>query len=326
MSSLATLMPLLNFLAANNGVSLRDAAWATGLHVDEICARLDSISLCGLPPYSPNDYIGYQLIGRGEDAVINLQYARHFARPLNFTPEETLALKYALEHFARAADEASATELADLTEVLSKALQGRARQVFAGNGRGFVVPRQTARMRELIGTLSDAIDGRWIVKLDYFSAHRGKTASRRVHPFQVVEIGAHMYLYAHCELADATRHFRLERIRRAELTDNRFVRRAPPARRSGRMAGIFEGKPRDRLVVRLSAEVARDVADDWRDSPGAEVRALSAGRIELSLPLYNPLWAAGFVISFGEHAELVGPAWLRAEVVQASRASIAAHK
>lgn len=326
MSTLATIMPLLNFLAANNGVTLRDASRATGLGVDEICAQLDAISLCGLPPYSPNDYIGYQLIGRGEDAVINLQYARHFARPLNFTPEETLALKYAIEHFARAADDASAAELADLTNVLANALQGRARQLFAGKSRGFVVPRQTQRMRQLIGTLSEAIDGRWIVKLDYYSSHRGKTASRRVHPYRIIEIGAHLYLFAHCELADATRHFRLERIRSAEATDDRFARRVPPTRRSGRMAGIFEGKPRDQLVVRFSAEAARDVADEWRDSPGADLRELSGGRVELSLPLYNPLWAAGFVISFGEHAELISPAWLRNEVVQASRASIAAHK
>jgi len=326
MSSLKQLMPLLNFLAANNGVTLRDAARATGLSVSDICARLDSISLCGVPPYSPHDYISYRLVGRGDDAVIDLQFARHFARPLNFTPEETLALKYALEHFGRAADDESAQNLADLTSVLTNALHGRSRELLAGKSRGFVVPRQTARMRALIGTLSDAIDGRWVVTIEYFSSHRGRTSARRVHPYQLVEIGAHLYLYAHCELADETRHFRLERVRTAAISDERYQRAAPSVRKSGRMAGIFEGKPRDILRARFSAAVARDVADEWRDSPGAEIKNLSGGRLELSIPLYNPLWAAGFITSFGEEVELVSPDWLRAEVVQGVRASIAAHK
>ncbi|MBE7492132.1 MAG: WYL domain-containing protein [Planctomycetes bacterium] len=326
MTRLGQIVPLLNFLAANQGVTLRDTARATGLQPQEICAMLDALTLCGLPPYAPHDYIGYRLLGRGDDAVIDLQYARHFARPLAFTPEETLALKYAMEHFARAADETSLAELQELAGVLANALQGRARQILSGRSGGFVVPRQTRRMRALIGTLSEAIDGRWVVNLEYYSAHRGRLGTRRVCPFQIIEAGAYLYLYAWCELAGATRHFRLERIRAAELTDTRHARRPPARRQAGRMAGIFEGRPRDQLVVRFSPEAGPDVCDEWTNNPDTTLRMLAGGAVELTLPLYNPQWAAGFVLSFGEHARIISPQWLRAEVIQAARAGIAAHR
>lgn len=325
MSDLTSIMALLSFLAANKGVSLRDAARATGLSVRDICTRLDSISLCGVPPYSPHDYISYRLIGQGDDAIIDLQYAQHFAKPLAFTTNEALALKYSLEHFARAADDESTQQVRELTTVLANALQGRARDVLAGSDRGFVVPRQTARIRALMGTISDAIDGRWVTVLDYYSSHRARIGKRRVHPYQMLEIGAHFYLYAFCELAGATRHFRLERIRSAETADDRYERR-PPARKSGRMAGLFEGKPRDKLRVQFSAEVARDVADEWRDSPGAEIHKLPDDRMELAIPLYNPQWAAGFVTAFGPHAKLIGPKWLKAEIAQSIRSTLQAHR
>lgn len=325
MSDFGALTSLLSFLAANRGVTLRDTARATGLDVDELRAMLDALSLCGLPPYSPNDYISYRLIGQGDDAVIDLQYAQHFARPLNFSPREALALKYALEHFSRGADTESAGQIVELTSVLANALRGRAREILEQAARGFVVPRQADRMRALMGTLGDAIDGRWITEIEYYSSHRGSLGRRRVHPYQVIEIGTHFYLYAFCELAGATRHFRLERIRSALPAETRYSRPQPSRRDAGRMAALFDGSPRDKLRVRFSAEAARDVADEWRDSPGANITQSHDGRVTLEIPLYNQFWATGFVTAFGEDAELLGPAWLREEIARSVRSTLAAH-
>jgi predicted DNA-binding transcriptional regulator YafY len=180
MTGLNQLTALRCFLAATRGVSLRDASRATGLTIKEVLRRLESISLCGVPPYSPNDYISYRLLGAGEDAVIDIQYAQHFARPLNFTMQETLALKYALDHFAAAADTESASLAGGLRDVLANALQGKAREVLAQNPHGFVVPRQTEHMRRLMSILAEAVDGRWITELEYYSSHRAKLGRRQV--------------------------------------------------------------------------------------------------------------------------------------------------
>lgn len=326
MSELSELSSLLSFLAANRGISLRDAARATGLRVDQICRRLEVLSFCGVPPYSPHDYVSYRLVGHGDDAVIDLQYAQHFARPLNFTPGEALALKYALEHFAGGADEESVGLLAELQEMLANALHGRARELMARTGRGFVVPRKAKVMREMLQTLQDAIDRRRACELEYFSSHRARLSSRRVYPFQVVEHDAAFYLYGWCETAQATRHFRLERIREVRVTDQRYDRRPPPSRKSGRMAGLFEGKPGDSLQVRFAPEVAREVQNDWASAPGAKVQAGRDGSLLLTLPLYNPHWAVGYVASFGPFARIVQPRWLSAELAATVRSILQSHK
>jgi len=325
MSEIGEVASLLSFLAANQGVSLRDASRATGLGKRELVRRLDAISLCGVPPYSPTDYISYRLVGAGADAVIQLQCAQHFARPLNFTMQETLALRYALEHFAQAADDESAATVAELVEALGNALQGRAREAMAENPRAFAIPRRTQAIRALMATLFDAVDGRWISDLEYYSSHRARLGRRRVHPYQVVEIGAHFYLYAYCEMAGATRHFRLDRICGANMTDTRYERRPPSRRTAGKMTAMFEGEPRDQMAVRFSPAVARDVADDWKASPGAEIVPRKDGSIELRIPLFNQFWAVGFVTSFGADAKLLRPAWLKQEVAQTIRRTLAAH-
>lgn len=325
MSAVGQLTALISFLAANRGVTLRDTARATGLSVNEVVRRLEAITLCGVPPYSPNDYISYRLLGSGDDAVIDIQYAQHFARPLSFTMQETLALKYALEHFAQAADAESASLVAELRDVLANALQGKAREALAGGPSGFVVPRQTEGVRGLMATLAEAVDGRWITELEYYSSHRARLGKRRVHPYQVIEIGAHIYLYAFCELARDTRHFRLDRIRSAVATDSRYERQQPSRRDAGRMAALFEGRPRDTMKVRLSAAAARDVVDDWEGSPGAVITRRRGGAVVLELPLYNQFWAVGFVTAFGKDAKLLQPAWLKDELAQTLRRALAAH-
>ncbi|MCA8913737.1 MAG: WYL domain-containing protein, partial [Planctomycetes bacterium] len=41
--------------------------------------------------------------------------------------------------------------------------------------------------------------------------------------------------------------------------------------------------------------------------------------------LYNQFWAIGFVMGFGEHAELLEPKWLKVELAETIRRSLQAH-
>jgi proteasome accessory factor C len=326
MSNVADLVSLASFLVANDGISLRDAARATHRTPRQLVSDLDRLMMCGVPPYSPSDYVSYSLKGWGDRARIHVGFAEHFARPLNFKPQEALALKYALDHFVRGADGDTAAQLEELTRTLAEALHGRAREALASPGRGFITPRQTGRMRALIGTLTQAVEDQQLVEIDYYSSHRARLATRRVHPFDVMEIGAHFYLYAYCGLAEDTRHFRLDRIREARLVDLYFDESPPKKRRTGRMQPLFEGRPKDTLVVRFSATTAREVAEDWEGSPGVTIRQLKNGGLELHTPLYNPFWAIGFVMGFGGHARLLQPKWLRVDLAETIRKSLRAHR
>lgn len=326
MSEVGELVNLVSFLVTNPGIRLRDAAKATHRTPKELVGDLERLLLCGVPPYTPSDYISYRLDGRGDRATIHVHFAQHFARPLNFTPQEAVALKYALEHFQRGADPESSRLAQELTETLREALKGRACELIADKGKGFVTPRQTDRMRELIGELSRAAEDHCVTEIEYYSAHRARLAKRKVHPFAVLEIGAHFYLYAWCRLAEDTRHFRLDRIRGIDVLDEDFPETPPRKRKLGKMQSLFQGTPRDRMRVRFSKQVAREVLDEWEGSPGVEIEVKRDGRAVIETPLYNPFWAIGFVMGFGEHAELLEPKWLRTELAETIRKSLDAHQ
>jgi proteasome accessory factor C len=326
MSEVAELVSLVSFLVANEGIALKDAAKATHRTPKKLLADLDRLIMCGVPPYTPSDYFHYALHGHGDSARLHVNFAGHFVRPLNFTPQEALALKYALEHFSRGADAETAKQIQAMSEALREVLQGRVQELLKDAGKGFVAPRQTDRMREMISLLSQAVEDQQLVEIEYYSAHRARLATRKVHPFAVLEIGAHFYLYAYCALAEDTRHFRLDRVRDARLLDVFFDEAPPKTRKLGKMKSLFHGSPKDRLQVRFSKQVVRDVIDEWSESPDVKLELLKDGRAVIETPLYNQFWAIGFVMGFGEHAELLQPKWLKVELAETIRRSLQAHK
>ena len=326
MSEIADLVSLVTFLVANPGIAIRDAAKATQRTPEQLMQDLDRLIMCGVPPYSPGDYINYTLQGAGDRARVHVRFASHFARPLNFAPQEVVALKYALEHFGRGAEPEAQRQVDELVRTLGEALHGRAQEAMTGTGKGFVTPRQTTRMRTMIGLLSQAVEDQQLIEIEYYSAHRARLAKRKVHPFAVIEIGAHFYLYAYCALARDTRHFRVDRIRDAQLLDIFFDEQPPRIRNLGRMESLFQGTPKDRLEVSFDKEAAREVTEEWSGAPDVEVEQLKNGRARVTMPLYNQFWAIGFIMSFGEHATLIGPAWLKRELAETLQSSIKAHK
>lgn len=323
MSDVADLLNLVTFLSANPGIPLKQAAAATKRPAKKLVKDLNRVLLVGLPPYDPGSYINVRLLGA--DQRIHLQLCEHFSRPLSFAPQEAMALKYALEHFEPGADAETAGQVGELSRVLGEALHGRARELLREKSPGFIVPRRTDRMRRMLSELAKACEGRAVVEIEYYSAHRARLQVRRVHPFELIEIGAHFYLFAFCELARDTRHFRLDRVRELRVTRESSARKRPNVRPTGRMESLFEGRPKDNLRVRFSPELAQEIADEWKGTPNAKVKITGSGHAVLETPLYNQFWAVGYIMQFGEHAELVQPSWLRTQLAETIKRSLKAH-
>lgn len=325
MSQVGKLVSLASFLATHPRITVEEAARATHRTARELIADMKTLLMVGVHPYSPSDFIGYAPMTAGMNSAITIHFADHFKRPLNFTPQEALALKYALGHFALAADAPTRRQVDALSGALAEMLHGRAAQELSSLGRGFVVSRPTERMRGLLSQLALAGEQRKIVEIEYYSAHRGEMSTRRVHPYRVVESGTHFYLFAFCELAAATRHFRVDRIRKATVTQNAFVSKPPKVPKSGRMTSTLSGKTVEYLTVMFTKEVASDVQDEWQGVPEAAISSARGGRVVLRLPLYNDPWAVGFAMGFGGHAEIVKPLRVREMLKRTQENALRAH-
>lgn len=326
MSEVARLVSLASFLASHPRISLGEAARATHRTPQELLKDMNALMMVGVHPYTPSDYIGYATSGPGENGLITLYSADHFKRPPNFTPQEALALKYALEHYAQAADGPTRRQIDELAAALAESLQGQAARELSRRERGFILPRRTERMREMIGRLARAGEERRVVELEYFSAHRGTLSRRRVHPYRIVESGSHFYLLALCELAGATRHFRVDRIRHAQMLDEVFTEAVPVRSKAGRMEPAMRGRQFETLMVEFSREAGPDVLEEYGQLPDVEVTAKANGRVVLKLPLFNETWAVGFVMSFGEHATILRPQSARDALKRTLEQALKAHQ
>lgn len=138
-----------------------------------------------------------------------------FLPPLAFDPQEAGALTLGLRFVARrgppALVEAAESALAKLAAVQPVAFHPRARLE-----QPYVVGPAHARTSELWTALHDALRTHRILRFGYADA-AGRRTVRRVWPVAIGWFDACETLAAWCELRQAFRHFRLDRIEHVEV-------------------------------------------------------------------------------------------------------------
>ena len=145
-------------------------------------------------------------------------------------------------------------------------------------------------IREGIGT------GRCI-DIDYYSYGRDVETSRVVEPHRCLYDGF-WYLMAHCRLAEAPRVFRLDRVRRAELTDDGFQ---PPDDVAEAMDGIPVDGSLPEVTLLLDPGV-RWVVDQY---PHTGLDSEPDGRLRVTLPVTADRWLERLLLRLGPAAEVV---------------------
>jgi proteasome accessory factor C len=145
-------------------------------------------------------------------------------------------------------------------------------------------------IREGIGT------GRCI-DIDYYSYGRDVETSRVVEPHRCLYDGF-WYLMAHCRLAEAPRVFRLDRVRRAELTDEVFQ---PPDDVAEAMDGIPVDGSLPEVTLLLDPGV-RWVVDQY---PHTGLDSEPDGRLRVTLPVTADRWLERLLLRLGPAAEVV---------------------
>ena len=70
--------------------------------------------------------------------------------------------------------------------------------------------------------LEEALQRQVAVDIEYYTESRGEMTRRRVDPYRLEQRSGTTYLVGYCHWRQAERVFRLDHIRSAELTDERF--------------------------------------------------------------------------------------------------------
>jgi proteasome accessory factor C len=206
-SRLARILALIPYVLAKDGAKVSEITERFGYTEAELTRDLNTIFVCGLPGYTPGDLMEAYV---DEDEVI-IDAADYFAHAPRLTSVEALGLIAA--GMALVGSGQGSPDLKQAVDKLAKSLLPDAGDVIAVDVAG--EPEALTELR------SAAVDHR-VVHIVYRSLSREEETQRDIEPWAVFTTLGNWYVQGHCRLVAAERVFRVDRIRRLELLEERF--------------------------------------------------------------------------------------------------------
>lgn len=152
------------------------------------------------------------------------------------------------------------------------------------------------------------------VKLTYAKKGDKLSSDYDFDPYTLVFHKEGIYLLGYAHNRKGMRLFALERIRGVEVTKHRFefLPNYHPEERFSKAFGVVKGEPM-RVRVRFSAEVAHTVKDRiWMSDQRIETE--HDGRVVLEFEAAGEMEIVSWILSYGAHAEVLGPPELRRKI------------
>jgi predicted DNA-binding transcriptional regulator YafY len=209
-------------------------------------------------------------------------------KPMRMDPADLAALVAAGRAVAALLD---VDELGPLQRAVAKLAGARGSEAEA------VQIRLAAGDEPVLQVIREGIGTGRCIDIDYYSYGRDVETSRVVEPHRCLYDGF-WYLMAHSRLAEASRVFRLERVRRAELTDEVFQ---PPDDVAEAMDGIPVDGSLPEVTLLLDPGV-RWVVDQY---PHTGLDSEPDGRLRVTLPVTADRWLERLLLRLGPAAEVV---------------------
>jgi proteasome accessory factor C len=295
-----TIIPLIQ---ARQGITIEALMDATGLDESEIRDELQNlVMLCGVPPYSPNNYVSLWI----EERNVYIRFAEQFERPVRLVVPEALALLLALSRLDRR-EHPYRDAVRRLQAKIREALGPEAAVELEKAERAIRMGEQTGGGR--IRQLRDAMAQCRELRITYWSAHRSALSERVIRPYGMTEFGGDWYVVAHDSTRDKAISFRVDRIRDAELLDSEYEIPDDFDIQSWRDASDFTappGRTAARVLFRgMGARFARE------QLPRRVVKELPDGSLLARVTVRSEAWFISWLLPFGSDAEVIEPAELR---------------
>jgi len=267
----------------------------------------EDIGVLNVVNFGAGSYVLYAEVQ--EDGMIEVDpeaYGDSFARPARLLPVEAKALVAAIDLIGEHIPEGS---LASVREKVVRALgEDPIRE-------GLQVAAPAGDDAQVAATVSRAIADRRLLAIEYFKQNEGEFSERRVEPYALINGREGWYVASYDPAKEAVRHFRLDRIKAATVTDVRFEPRPevdPAADVDGwPRTGEVPASRRARLWI--SPERAR-----WAREERTVVEELSDGSVVVELSFAGVAWLVREVLKEAGDAAVLEPDDARAAVREAA--------
>ena len=255
---------------------------------------------------APGGFVeGMQIyIGSGTVEVLSDQ----FLRPMGLTVQELCALELGLA-ILRAERPPDETAAIDRT-------RERLRKVIARMPAGH--DENTMRFAEIapteglthLGELRKALRDHYKAEITYRRGGSDDATTRVVRLYAIVPASGMWYAVAYCELSEALRVFRMDRVEAARALDDKYeIPESFSVRETLRGGKALKSElPPVGMKVRYSPAIARWIAEREGMEPDED------GSITVEHPLADAEWGTRHVLQYGPDAEVLEPLELRSEV------------
>jgi predicted DNA-binding transcriptional regulator YafY len=270
----------------------------------ELCQRLqvsdaelrEDINVLNVVNFGGGSYVLYADVR--DDGMIDVDpepYSDNFDRPARLLPVEAKALVAAIDLIGDHLPEG--------------ALNGARDKIVAALGadpmeQGLQVASTSGDDSEIARVVSRAISSTHLLRLQYYKANEDQFSDRVVEPYALINGREGWYVATFDPAREAVRHFRLDRVKTAEVLDETFTPRPEVD-----PAADVDGWPRTGEVeasrvarVWISPERAR-----WSREQRRLVQELADGSVIVELPYKGTDWLVREVLAEAGDAAVLAP-------------------
>jgi proteasome accessory factor C len=268
---------------------------------DELREDLDVLNVVN---FGGGTYVLYAEIVGDEIEVDPDTYGDNFARPARLLPLEAKALVAAIDLFGNHLPEAG---LGSAREKIIAALGHDPSE----EGLEIAPGRDDS---EVVATVNRAITDRHLLELHYYKENEDEFVKREVEPYQLVSGPEGWYLGCYDVARDDTRHFRLDRIKAAEVLDDEFEPREGVDEQLAEQEWLNRGEVATAGVARVwvSPERAR-----WLREQRTVVEEHSDGAVVVEIPFGSADWLVREVLKGAGDLVILEPDDARSAVLEA---------
>ncbi|HEU4975806.1 MAG TPA: WYL domain-containing protein [Baekduia sp.] len=285
------------------------------LRVDEVCEALqvsdaelrEDVNVLNVVNFGGGSYVLYAEVH--DDGTIEVDpepYSDNFARPARLLPVEAKALVAAIDLIGDHLPEGALTSAREkIVAALGADPMEQGLQVASGTGDDSKIARVVSR----------AIAASRLLRLEYYKANEDEFSERLVEPYALINGREGWYVASFDPEKQDVRHFRLDRVKTAEVTDQAFTPRPEVD-----PASDVEGWPRTGEVE--ASRIARVWISPGRARWSREQRRvaqeLADGSVIVELPYKGTDWLVREVLAEAGDAAVLSPP----EVRDAVRAAV----
>lgn len=280
------MLAMVTWLAARERAKLSELAEQFDMSEADVERELMLVSMCGLPPYSPDQLIDVLVL----DDVVEARIPEYFHRPRQLTATDGLSLLTAGRTLLAVPGADPKGPLARALQKLSDAL---------GGADGGVAVELDAPL--LLADVQAAFDNGEQIEIIYYSATRDATSTRVVDPMSVFVDAGHWYLAAYCHSAEKTLTFRIDRIEAVQPTGQPSD--PPVESQPAQSVRVAPGADTETVTITVGPR-NRWVIENY---PTEQVDVLKSGKLRITLTVAGDAFLERLLLRLGDDVTVNRP-------------------